>query len=231
MPIQYLRQLSRVKSPPIHIPRLLPSAHTPNTPHSRSIRADASLGIMTPAPGDSSMFSQASISSPCSPRACPNDGVPYALMMAGCARAPPSLTSPAVCHVPFTCHRDPSTHPSINPSSTPLHSSLHSTALHTLPRSLHSTPLALGTQLHSTPHTGAEAARGGEFNRGSAQQLGGYDLGGVDVVAEYGQDLRLSNFTSAEMRKAKLHVGPGRYCPPRQPSRCRPSCLELSGIT
>jgi len=50
----------------------------------------------------------------------------------------------------------------------------------------------------------AEAARGGEFNRGSAQQFGGYDLTGEDVVAKYGKDLRLSNFTGAEMRKAKL---------------------------
>lgn len=50
----------------------------------------------------------------------------------------------------------------------------------------------------------AEAARGGEFNRGSAQQFGGYDLTGQDVVAKYGADLRLSNFTGAEMRKAKL---------------------------
>ena len=50
----------------------------------------------------------------------------------------------------------------------------------------------------------AEAARGGEFNRGSAQQFGGYDLTGQDVVEKYGADLRLSNFTGAEMRKAKL---------------------------
>lgn len=49
-----------------------------------------------------------------------------------------------------------------------------------------------------------EAARGGEFNRGSAQQFGGYDLTGQDVVEKYGADLRLSNFTGAEMRKAKL---------------------------
>ena len=49
-----------------------------------------------------------------------------------------------------------------------------------------------------------EAARGGEFNRGSAQQFGGYDLTNTDVVAKYGEDLRLSNFTGAEMRKAKL---------------------------
>ena len=49
-----------------------------------------------------------------------------------------------------------------------------------------------------------EAVRGGEFNRGSAQQFGGYDLTGQDVVAKYGADLRLSNFTGAEMRKAKL---------------------------
>ena len=49
-----------------------------------------------------------------------------------------------------------------------------------------------------------EAARGGEFNRGSAQQFGGYDLTNTDVVAKYGEDLRLSNFTGAEMRKANL---------------------------
>ena len=49
-----------------------------------------------------------------------------------------------------------------------------------------------------------EAARGGEFNRGSAQQFGGYDLTNTDVVAKYGADLRLSNFTGAEMRKANL---------------------------
>ncbi len=49
-----------------------------------------------------------------------------------------------------------------------------------------------------------EAARGGEFNRGSAQQFGGYDLTNEDVVGVYGKDLRLSNFTGAEMRRAKL---------------------------
>ena len=49
-----------------------------------------------------------------------------------------------------------------------------------------------------------EAARGGEFNRGSAQQFGGYDLTNQDVVGKYGEDLRLSNFTGAEMRKASL---------------------------
>ena len=49
-----------------------------------------------------------------------------------------------------------------------------------------------------------EANRGGEFNRGSAQQFGGYDLRNEDVVGEYGADLRLSNFTGAEMRGAKL---------------------------
>ena len=49
-----------------------------------------------------------------------------------------------------------------------------------------------------------EAARGGEFNRGSAQQFGGYDLTNEDVVGKYGKDLRLSNFTGAEMRRAKL---------------------------
>ena len=49
-----------------------------------------------------------------------------------------------------------------------------------------------------------EAARGGEFNRGSAKQFGGYDLTNKDVVGEYGADLRLSNFTGAEMRKANL---------------------------
>ena len=49
-----------------------------------------------------------------------------------------------------------------------------------------------------------EAARGGEFNRGSAQQLGGYDLSNTNVVERYGVDLRLSNFTGAEMRKANL---------------------------
>eukprot|EP00227_Mantoniella_beaufortii_P007256 CAMPEP_0197583670 /NCGR_PEP_ID=MMETSP1326-20131121/6510_1 /TAXON_ID=1155430 /ORGANISM="Genus nov. species nov., Strain RCC2288" /LENGTH=277 /DNA_ID=CAMNT_0043147925 /DNA_START=87 /DNA_END=920 /DNA_ORIENTATION=+ len=49
-----------------------------------------------------------------------------------------------------------------------------------------------------------EAARGGEFNRGSAQQFGGYDLRNEDVVGVYGKDLRLSNFTGAEMRGANL---------------------------
>ena len=49
-----------------------------------------------------------------------------------------------------------------------------------------------------------EAARGGEFNRGSAQQFGGYDLRSEDVVKKYGKDLRLSNFTAADMRFAKL---------------------------
>ena len=49
-----------------------------------------------------------------------------------------------------------------------------------------------------------EAARSGEFNRGSAQQFGGYDLTNTDVVGKYGDDLRLSNFTGAEMRKANL---------------------------
>lgn len=49
-----------------------------------------------------------------------------------------------------------------------------------------------------------EAARGGEFNRGSAQQFGGYDLQKADVVGKYGKDLRLSNFTGADMRRANL---------------------------
>lgn len=49
-----------------------------------------------------------------------------------------------------------------------------------------------------------EAARGGEFNRGSAQQFGGYDLQNVDVIKQYGKDLRLSNFTGADMRRANL---------------------------
>jgi uncharacterized protein YjbI with pentapeptide repeats len=50
----------------------------------------------------------------------------------------------------------------------------------------------------------AEANRGGEFNRGSAKQFGGYDLVKEDVVKKYGKDLRLSNFTGADMRFAKL---------------------------
>jgi len=50
----------------------------------------------------------------------------------------------------------------------------------------------------------AEANRGGEFNRGSAQQFGGYDLVKEDIVKKYGKDLRLSNFTAADMRFAKL---------------------------
>lgn len=50
----------------------------------------------------------------------------------------------------------------------------------------------------------AEANRGGEFNRGSAKQFGGYDLVKVDIAKEYGKDLRLSNFTGADMRFAKL---------------------------
>lgn len=50
----------------------------------------------------------------------------------------------------------------------------------------------------------AEADRGGEFNRGSAKQFGGYDLVKVDIVKEFGKDLRLSNFTAADMRFAKL---------------------------
>jgi len=49
-----------------------------------------------------------------------------------------------------------------------------------------------------------EAARGGEFNRGGAQQFGGYDLTNQDVVAQYGKDLQLSNFTGAEMRSTQL---------------------------
>ena len=66
--------------------------------------------------------------------------------------------------------------------------------------SAHPPPVPLPFPL--PPNT--EAARGGEFNRGSAQQFGGYDLTGQDVVEKYGADLRLSNFTGAEMRKAKL---------------------------
>jgi hypothetical protein len=38
----------------------------------------------------------------------------------------------------------------------------------------------------------AEANRGGEFNRGSAKQFGGYDLVKVDITKEFGEDLRLS---------------------------------------
>jgi len=64
----------------------------------------------------------------------------------------------------------------------------------------------------AAPHACAElnkfeAARGGEFNRGSAQQFGGYDLRNEDVVAKYGKDLRLSNFTSADIRFAKIRGG------------------------
>lgn len=73
------------------------------------------------------------------------------------------------------------------------------------------------THTHTT-HTNqtkpTEANRGGEFNRGSAQQFGGYDLTNTDVVREYGADLRLSNFTGAEMRKANLkgaNLTVGRY--------------------
>lgn len=50
-PFNELHQLSRVKSPPSNIRQLPPSALTRYTPHSQSIRADASLGIMTPATG------------------------------------------------------------------------------------------------------------------------------------------------------------------------------------
>ena len=49
-----------------------------------------------------------------------------------------------------------------------------------------------------------EANQGGEFNRGSAQQFGGYDLRAENVSEKYGTDLRLSNFTGAEMRDSKL---------------------------
>jgi len=49
-----------------------------------------------------------------------------------------------------------------------------------------------------------EANQGGEFNRGSAQQFGGYDLRATNVSEKYGTDLRLSNFTAAEMRDSKL---------------------------
>lgn len=60
-------------------------------------------------------------------------------------------------------------------------------------------PLAANAELNA-----AEANRGGEFNRGSAKQFGGYDLVKVDIVKEFGKDLRLSNFTGADMRFAKL---------------------------
>ena len=49
-----------------------------------------------------------------------------------------------------------------------------------------------------------EYERGGEFNRGSAKQFGGIEMKKVDIVEEYGQDLRLSNFVQADIRDAKL---------------------------
>jgi uncharacterized protein YjbI with pentapeptide repeats len=49
-----------------------------------------------------------------------------------------------------------------------------------------------------------ERELGGEFNRGSAKQFGGYDLRAEDVTGKYGTDLRLSNFTGAEMRDSRL---------------------------
>ena len=49
-----------------------------------------------------------------------------------------------------------------------------------------------------------EYERGGEFNRGSAMQFGGVDMKKVDIVKEFGKDLRLSNFVQADIRDAKL---------------------------
>ena len=49
-----------------------------------------------------------------------------------------------------------------------------------------------------------EYDRGGEFNRGSAKQFGGIEMKKVDIVKEFGQDLRLSNFVQADIRDAKL---------------------------
>jgi len=49
-----------------------------------------------------------------------------------------------------------------------------------------------------------EYERGGEFNRGSAKQFGGIEMKAVDIVKDYGQDLRLSNFVQADIRNAKL---------------------------
>ena len=49
-----------------------------------------------------------------------------------------------------------------------------------------------------------EYDRGGEFNRGSAKQFGGVDMIKVDIVKEFGEDLRLSNFVQADIRNAKL---------------------------
>lgn len=46
-----------------------------------------------------------------------------------------------------------------------------------------------------------EAAAGGEFGKGSAQQYGEADLNGRDFS---GQDLRRSNFTSAECRRTNF---------------------------
>merc|ERR1711904_597630 len=56
-----------------------------------------------------------------------------------------------------------------------------------------------------------EYERGGEFNRGSAMQFGGVDMKKVDIVKEFGKDLRLSNFVQADIRDAYMMklVAPG----------------------
>lgn len=50
----------------------------------------------------------------------------------------------------------------------------------------------------------SEYDRGGEFNRGSAKQFGGIDMIRQDIVKDFGQDLRLSNFVQANIRYSKL---------------------------
>mmetsp|Transcript_5615 Transcript_5615/g.14062 ORF Transcript_5615/g.14062 Transcript_5615/m.14062 type:complete len:274 (+) Transcript_5615:77-898(+) len=74
---------------------------------------------------------------------------------------------------------------------------------------LAATLVVSGAGLHQPPTALAELNareydRGGEFNRGSAKQFGGVDMIKVDIVKEFGEDLRLSNFVQADIRNAKL---------------------------